>query len=125
PARRGNLTALVVLLPGALWKMYQLYKAPRDRSLFCSHRSIHRRYYRRVIECRDGLVTVSSYLAMLGVTQNASPEAVARVLPAALRACAIDTAEASPAVGVALTTNSIDADVRQLVAVSQALEAEH
>ncbi|GAA2507623.1 MULTISPECIES: MAB_1171c family putative transporter [Actinomycetes] len=88
-------------------------------------RSIHRRYYRRVIECRDGLVTVSPYLAMLGVTESASPEAVARVLPAALRACAIDTAEASPAVGMVLPAdNSLDADARQLVAVSQALEAE-
>jgi hypothetical protein len=29
-------------------------------------RGVHRRYYRRVIECQDGLVQVSPYLANLG-----------------------------------------------------------
>ncbi|MFD1661315.1 MAB_1171c family putative transporter [Streptomyces caeni] len=87
-------------------------------------RSIHRRYYRRVIECRDGLVTASPYLVMLGVSEDAPPETVARVLPTALRACVTDPAGASPAVAMALpTANSLDADARQLVAVSQALEA--
>jgi hypothetical protein len=87
-------------------------------------RSIHRRYYRRVIECRDGLVTVSPHLAMLGVQEGASPQAVARMLPTALRACVSRTAEASPAVGMALPDdNSLDSDARQLVAISQALVA--
>ncbi|WP_385639315.1 MAB_1171c family putative transporter [Streptomyces sp. SudanB91_2054] len=89
-------------------------------------RSVHRRYYRRVIECRDGLVTVSPYLAMLGVGEGASPEAVARVLPTALRACVTDPAGTSPPVGMALPAdNGLDADARQLVALSQALAVEH
>ncbi|MGN5381180.1 MAB_1171c family putative transporter [Streptomyces lasalocidi] len=105
----------------ALWRTAN---GPR-REVLCV-RSIHRRYYRRVIECRDGLVTVSPYLVILGIGEGASPEAVAHVLPTALRACATDTAGASPAVGMALPDdNSLDADARQLVAMSQALGFEH
>lgn len=88
-------------------------------------RSIRRRYYRRVIECRDGLVTVSPYLAMLNVSGTASPEAVARALPEALRSCISDTSGTARAVGLALPDdNSLDADARQLVVVSEALRCQ-
>ncbi|MFF8989615.1 MAB_1171c family putative transporter [Streptomyces sp. NPDC014983] len=98
--------------------------SPRREALCV--RSIHRRYYRRVIECRDGLVTVSPYLSILGVGEDASPQAVARMLPTALRACATDTTGASPAVGMALPAdNGLDSDAQQLVAMSQALRDEH
>ncbi|MEV6023605.1 MAB_1171c family putative transporter [Streptomyces sp. NPDC052036] len=85
-------------------------------------RGIHRRYYRRVIECRDGLVRISPHLAKMGVGEGVPPEAVAERLPSALRAHAAGESVGSCAIGVALPVeDNLDADARQLVAVSQAL----
>ncbi|MFF4406174.1 MAB_1171c family putative transporter [Streptomyces sp. NPDC001262] len=85
-------------------------------------RGVHRRYYRRVIECRDGLVRVSPYLAQLGVQDGATPQAVAEHLRAALCAQAAGTPVTTEALAVALPgEDSIDADARQLVAVAEAL----
>ncbi|MFI6099498.1 MAB_1171c family putative transporter [Lentzea sp. NPDC051213] len=39
-----------------------LHRVPSRRDAF-SLRGVHRRYYRRVIECRDGLVRISPYVA--------------------------------------------------------------
>ncbi|GAA3665721.1 hypothetical protein GCM10022267_60110 [Lentzea roselyniae] len=39
-----------------------LHRVPSKRDTF-SLRGVHRRYYRRVIECRDGLVRISPYVA--------------------------------------------------------------
>jgi hypothetical protein len=75
--------------------------------------SVHRRYYRRVIECRDGLVRISPYLDTAG-------DDLARDLKAALRT----TQEhgTRPAVGVAIPDrDGLDADVEQLVTLSEAL----
>ncbi|MFJ7625588.1 MAB_1171c family putative transporter [Streptomyces sp. NPDC097595] len=84
---------------------------------------IHRRYYRRVIECRDGLVRLSPHLAACGVGTDASPETVAKHLPRALRAQASGDAAADRAVDLMQSVgDSLDADARQLIAVSVAFE---
>ncbi|MGP3999572.1 MAB_1171c family putative transporter [Streptomyces sp. 8N706] len=102
-----------------------LNRSPTTRWRELLHiRAMHRRYYRRVIECRDGLVRLSPHLARLGVREESPPESVAEILPSALQAQASGVAADSPAFGVALPSeDSLDADARQLVAVSQALEA--
>ncbi|WP_405938959.1 hypothetical protein OG338_22025 [Streptomyces sp. NBC_00726] len=83
---------------------------------------IHRRYYRRVIECRDGLVRLSPHLAACGVGTGASPETVAKHLPRALRAQASGDAATDRAVDIMQSVgDSLDADTRQLIAVSLAL----
>ncbi|RJQ67601.1 hypothetical protein D5S17_33460 [Pseudonocardiaceae bacterium YIM PH 21723] len=81
---------------------------------------VHRRYYRRVIECRDGLVRVSPYLAQVQGTGDG--ESLADQLTAALRAHAADAAVPSRAMPVAMpSAHGLDADVEELVALSQAM----
>ncbi|GGX12833.1 hypothetical protein GCM10010297_37850 [Streptomyces malachitofuscus] len=115
-----------------LWSL--LHKAFPDSSLGRSPgplwresltlRSTNRRYYRRVVECRDGLVRVSPYLADLGVREGASPEDVAAHLPRALEHQAARCPTESRAVGLALPSDeSFGADAHQLAAVSRALAA--
>lgn len=82
-----------------------------------SLRGVHRRYYRRVIECRDGLVRISPYLS-----DRDGP--LAEQLREGLRAHASGTPARSRATAVAIpTADGLDADVHELVALSQALEA--
>ncbi|RZS40734.1 hypothetical protein EV193_10346 [Herbihabitans rhizosphaerae] len=93
----------------------------RDR---LSLRGVHRRYYRRVIECRDGLVRVSPYLAALDDPPSTSdtPADLARRLTDALRAHESGPATPSKAMPVAMPSgDGLDADVGELVALSQAL----
>lgn len=85
-------------------------------------RGVHRRYYRRVIECRDGLVRVSPYLALQDVRNGATPEVLAGHLRSALRSQAAGEPAPTQAIAVALPgEDSLDADARQLVALSDAL----
>jgi hypothetical protein len=115
-----------------------------------SLRGVHRRYYRRAIECRDGLVRVSPYLAALGgegkdggargrdggggdggdggkgarTEAAASLEELALRLREALRAHAAGRPVATSAVPVVVPAEGdLDADVEQLVALSRALRA--
>lgn len=115
-----------------------------------SLRGVHRRYYRRAIECRDGLVRVSPYLAALdgehgggrdgarsggttgaggdgagaGGLADASSEELARRLLEALRAHAEGRPVAGSAVPVIVPDEGdLDADVRQLVSLSRALRS--
>jgi hypothetical protein len=75
--------------------------------------SVHRRYYRRVIECRDGLVRISPYLDTDG-------DDLARDLKAALRTT--QAPGTHQAVGVAIPDrDGLDADVEQLITLSEAL----
>lgn len=84
-------------------------------------RGVHRRYYRRVIECRDGLVRVSPYLASRNGADSADGD-LAGALRAALRARAAGEPVAGPAMPVAIPDgDGLDADVKQLVALSKAL----
>ena len=88
-------------------------------------RSVHRRYYRRVIECRDGLVRISPYLANLGAdpAELADPERLASRLSGALRAHAAGETVPPQAIPLALPAeDSLEADVDRLVELSQAVE---
>jgi hypothetical protein len=81
-----------------------------------SLRGVHRRYYRRVIECRDGLVRISPYLSEDGSA------ALADRLRDGLRAHASGTRPPSRAVAVAIpAADGLDADVHELVALSDSL----
>lgn len=81
-------------------------------------RGVHRRYYRRVIECRDGLVRISPYLECM--QRNGLP--LAEQLLAALRAHAAGRPAPEHAVPVAIPrAPGLEADVRELVALSDAL----
>jgi hypothetical protein len=88
-----------------------------------SLRSVHRRYYRRVIECRDGLVRISPYLANLDPAELADPQRLARQLTGALRAHAAGETVPSQAIPIALPQeDSLDADVDRLIELSHAVE---
>ncbi|WHT22546.1 hypothetical protein N8J89_16230 [Crossiella sp. CA-258035] len=89
-------------------------------------RYMHRRYYRRVIEIRDGMVRISPYLAHLQeqhpTGRQLTPTGLAAQLHAALAAQAQALPVTSSAVAVALPErNGLDDDARQLLAVAQAL----
>ena len=86
-----------------------------------SLRGVHRRYYRRVIECRDGLVRISPYLGPVG--EQAEAAALADRLREGLRAHASGTLGPSRATPVAIPRDDgLDADVHELLALSQALQ---
>ncbi|HWM02837.1 MAG TPA: MAB_1171c family putative transporter [Actinophytocola sp.] len=90
-----------------------------------SLRSVHRRYYRRVIECRDGLVRISPYLASQGVdpTVPADPADLADQLTDALRAHAAGETVPPQAIPIALPADDgLDADVDRLIELSHAVE---
>jgi hypothetical protein len=87
----------------------------------------HLRFYRRLIECRDGLVRLSPYLRKVAPDADlatGSPEQLARHLISAL---ALKPPSEGPhvsldAVPVALPAdNDLDADARELIALSEAL----
>lgn len=95
-----------------------------------SLRGVHRRYYCGAIECRDGLVRISPYLHRAdeqgdGATQHEQPVplgALARQLTDALRAHAAGEAVEPNAKPLAIPgADGLDADVRELVALSGAL----
>ena len=87
-----------------------------------SLRGVHRRYYRRVIECRDGLVRLSPYLADAAYTGNEPPAVVAQQIKDALRAHSAGTAVPSrPVLIAAPAEHGLDADVDQLVGLARAL----
>ncbi|WP_406169771.1 MAB_1171c family putative transporter [Streptomyces sp. NBC_00996] len=89
-------------------------------------RSVDRRYYRRAIECRDGLVRISPYLGQVETTamdlSDTSAEVLADQLHHALRAQAEGRKAPYGAIAVAVPhAQGLDADVRQLVKLSDAL----
>ena len=82
-------------------------------------RRVHRRYYRRVIECRDGLVRISPYLRDV----PAAPAKLAEQLERALHAHATGQPALRDATLVAVPTRDggLDDDVHELTELSQAL----
>lgn len=82
---------------------------------------VHRRYYRRVIECRDGLVRLSPYVAE--IRQQSSEELpVETEIAQALDAHKHGMPAPAQATAVALPANSgLKADVGELVTLSQRL----
>ena len=116
----------------ALWTiLYQAYpqtalhRVPHSKvRQLLSWQSIHRRYYRRAIECRDGLVYISRYLPRPSHSGEAprTADQWARELRAALTASANDSPSKGEAMLVAEPAKpDLDADVAELVALSQAL----
>ncbi|GAA1989760.1 MAB_1171c family putative transporter [Amycolatopsis minnesotensis] len=82
-----------------------------------SLRGVHRKYYRRVIECRDGLVRISPYLAHLGHDGSLADQ-----LAEALRSRARGEPVPPEAMPVAMPDgDSLDDDVRELVTLSESL----
>lgn len=95
-----------------------LSRVPVTRWRDLSLRGVHRRYYRRVIECRDGLVRISPYLDTQGADLAAN-------LKEALRAHACGERPAKQPVPVAIPDQTgLDADVAELVTLSHALRAQ-
>ncbi|MBP2476193.1 hypothetical protein JOF53_005065 [Crossiella equi] len=90
-----------------------------------SLRGVHRRYYRRVIECRDGLVRISPYLAHVRSGAGAESLTLAESLRAGLRAHAEGVEVTSQAVALALPdSDDLDDDVRELLALASELRQE-
>ncbi|MEU8550484.1 MAB_1171c family putative transporter [Streptomyces roseoverticillatus] len=87
-------------------------------------RSVHRRYHRRLMECRDGLVRISPHLGRQedGTGDLSSSAALAQHLRAAAEAVRQGASAPSRAIALAVPHDeSRAADVQQLVAVSLAL----
>ncbi|MFD8720401.1 MAB_1171c family putative transporter [Streptomyces sp. NPDC059629] len=118
---------------GPLWQMlheaypeHSLYRVPanpwRDHLLPLG---MHRRYYRRVIECRDGLVRISPQLAPTKGLMEEQPEwadDLADQLYTALHSEQPQAAPPADAVPVAMPlTQSLEDDVRQLAQLSDAV----
>lgn len=93
---------------------------PLWRDIISLH-GVHRRYYRRVIECRDGLVRISPYIVT--VRENGlDSRPLADQLSVALDLYSTGERVQSHAVALASpTSTSLDADVHELVVLSQAL----
>lgn len=86
---------------------------------------IHRRYYRRAIECRDGLVRISPHLAPAA---DGDPELAASADDLAEQLCAAlhrrEHGQAAPAQAIVVAmprTHSLEDDVRQLAELSDAV----
>lgn len=87
-------------------------------------RGVHRRYHRRIVECRDGLVDISPYL--FDEDDSAALSIDSAELAARLRRASARIGEGVPAprraVPLAMALGSDrQADVKQLIAVSDAL----
>ncbi|MFI9383761.1 MAB_1171c family putative transporter [Kutzneria sp. NPDC052558] len=105
---------------------YALERIPRRRWDLVDPRAVHGRYYRRVIECRDGLVRISPYLAQSREADPtldlAAPSVLAAQLQLALDAHAAGRPVGTSALAVARPeTEDLNDDVRQLVALSTAV----
>jgi hypothetical protein len=84
-----------------------------------SLRGVHRRYYRRIIECRDGLVRISPYLNLDSDGPNPS---LAQALRHSLHTHPQPNPVPHRAVPIAIpTANDLDADAHELVTLSHAL----
>ncbi|MBV9312896.1 MAG: hypothetical protein JO100_03950 [Pseudonocardia sp.] len=104
-----------------------LHQVPRSKMrhlLFWQ--SMHRRYYRRVIECRDGLVYISPYLPRPSQGANEPVVRTAEQWAVALHAALSAVSNHYPPVGGAMPVASpaspdLDSDAAELVALSRAL----
>jgi hypothetical protein len=85
-------------------------------------RGTHRRYYRRVVECRDGLVRISPYLDPAPAGDLDHHELAGRLARALASHAARRRPVPSQAMPVALPVgDGLDADVHELVRLSTAL----
>lgn len=88
--------------------------AMRER---CHVRHMRFRYYRRIIECRDGLVCLSPYMPTLRATDSLEQQVT--LVRAGLAAHVEHTEVDTPAVVAAPASPGMDADARALLALSQ------
>ncbi|GAA3828287.1 MAB_1171c family putative transporter [Streptomyces phyllanthi] len=88
-------------------------------------RGVHRRYHRRIVECRDGLVDISPYLADAGEdieVLDLPPAVLAQRLRRNVHTVGKRALAPRSAVPLAVPKEADrEADVRQLIAVSDAL----
>lgn len=96
---------------------------PRRRGERLSPRRVHRVYYRRVIEIRDGLVQLSPYLdADFGAVVATDPGAAAAALKTALeRHAAGEETDGHAKQVLPAPADDIESDVRPLLALSAAM----
>jgi hypothetical protein len=93
-----------------------LHRVPSRRDSF-SLRGVHRRYYRRVIECRDGLVRISPYAA-----EAPGEPPLSDRLRAGLETRRSGAVTMRRPIGLALPEgDGLDADVRELEKLAVAL----
>jgi hypothetical protein len=113
-------TVLVKAFPSIV-----LRTPPRGPAEWWSPRGVHRVYYRRVIEIRDGLVQLSPYLdADFGEVVATDPGAAAAALRTALRRHAAGEETDGRAKQVLPAgADDIESDVRPLLALSAAMGA--
>lgn len=111
-------TVLVEAFPSIV-----LRSAPRRRWDRVSSRGIHRAYYRRVIEIRDGLVQLSPYLATdFAELAESDPAAAASALRSALTRRASGEASDGRAKQVLPAgADDLESDVRPLLALAAAV----
>jgi hypothetical protein len=111
-------TALVGAFPSIV-----LRTPPRGPAERLSPRSVHRVYYRRVIEIRDGLVQLSPYLdADFGDVVATDPAAAAGALKTALeRHAAGEESDGRAKQVLPGRADDIESDVRPLLALSAAM----
>ncbi|MFI6169283.1 MAB_1171c family putative transporter [Nocardia sp. NPDC051052] len=87
---------------------------------------VHRRFYRRVIECRDGLVRISPYMAHVQAAEpqtDSAPTQLAQQLRQALQARASGVEVRGRPMSIASpATDGLDADVDELLALASALQ---
>lgn len=92
-------------------------------------RGVHRRRHRRIVECRDGLVEISSYLPAavegVGGLLADGPETAARQLRDAVDAHRHASGQSEPARPLAAIPRqrSRESDVQELLALADALRA--
>ncbi|MBA0127261.1 hypothetical protein H0B56_17055 [Haloechinothrix sp. YIM 98757] len=87
---------------------------------------VHTRYYRRVVECRDGLVRLSPYLAHLEHSHGGDDQPLARRIREALHAHATGQVVPAHAIPIAVPDQpGLDADVDQLLTLARQLDAAH
>ncbi|MFE6611525.1 MAB_1171c family putative transporter [Amycolatopsis sp. NPDC057786] len=138
PAARMRLTAIRIW-----WRQRQAYHAlgplwtalhhafPEDEFLRASTTpwdslrvwDVHRRYYRRMIECRDGLVRISPRVAKLREDHPADTP-LSDLIAEALQGSPDDHGDHQRAVPLAIPyTNSAHDEVDELIALSRAFAA--
>ncbi|MCQ4079765.1 hypothetical protein NGB36_03935 [Streptomyces sp. RB6PN25] len=121
-----ELTPLWTALAGAYPELILKREPARSRWSRLRVRRTHERFYRRLIECRDGLVRLSPYVARVAPDADLArgrAEHLARYIcqALALKPSAEDPDTAFSAARVALPTeNDLGADARELIAISHA-----
>lgn len=87
-------------------------------------RNMRLRYYRRVIECRDGLVSLSPYMAQPNMRAD-TPDQTTELVRDAFTRLARGDVVAAPAVIAAPASATMEADTDELLRLSRALVTQH